>query len=461
MKILLVRAPFKPASRSDEEFGEPHFWEPVALEVIGSSVSDHDVELLDMEIDPNLEETLDSFRPDVVGVECHSVPQVYDSRDTLKRIKEHSPEIFTVVGGFGVTALTDEFHKPYIDAIVLGEGEVTFRELVKKIGKGDDFRSIEGIAYSDNGKLKYTNPRPPMTDFEESPPPDRSLCKKNFENYTHFLYGTPMQLISSSKGCRFRCKFCCVWKRLNRVVMKSPERLVKELEMAEAANVAITDDNFFHDYDRVVKIAKMVKERELQKNEYFFFATVELIAKHPSLTEMWRSLANEMFIFMGMEGIDNKSLKNLGKSATQKQNEQALRILKQNDIPFLCSFICDTSFEKDDFKRIADFVVENEIPFPMFSILTPLPGSILYEERAHELITNDWRMFDFYNVVLPTKLPQEEFYQYFDALWEISKDCTIKYVTSNVELKDVNLDLLETFIGGYKRDRKKGVQLTS
>lgn len=461
MKILLVRAGrFSSLKPRGEEYGEPLFWEPLPLEVIGAAVSDHDVELLDMELERDLEKTLDSFQPDMVGVTSHSVPQVIAARDTLERVRNHNPKIFTVVGGFGATTLSEEFNREYVDAVVIGEGEDTFRELVQAVEEGDDYRSIEGIAYSDNGKLIHTKPRSIMNDFENSPLPDRSLCKKYYRKYTHFLYGTPMQLITSSKGCDFRCKFCCVWKRLNRVILKSPERVVKELESAEAPNIGITDDNFFHDYARAEKIAKMVKERGIKKNDYFFFASVELIARYPRLTEMWRELSENMFMFVGMEAINNETLKKFGKYSSWKQNEEALRILKENNIPFLCSFICDTTFEKEDFERLANFVVDKEIPFPIFLVLTPMPGSVLYEERGHELLTRDWSQFDCYNLIVPTKMPQKEFLECYDSLWQISREHTIKYATSQMEVKDLHLDLFETFIDGYRRDRDTTVRLT-
>ncbi len=54
---------------------------------------------------------------------------------------------------------------------------------------------------------------------------------------------------------------------------------------------------------------------------------------------------------------------------------------------------------------------------PIFTVLTPLPGTPLYEEKYDELLTHNYELFDFVHSVLPTRLPRKEFYQYFTNLY--------------------------------------------
>jgi hypothetical protein len=61
-----------------------------------------------------------------------------------------------------------------------------------------------------------------------------------------------------------------------------------------------------------------------------------------------------------------------------------------------------------------------DIDQPAFTILTPLPGTELYEERRHELVTHDYLLYDVTHTVLPTRLPLERFYERFARLYSMT-----------------------------------------
>src|SRR5512139_411252 len=106
MRILLVSPP-----SGDLTIGLKHLAkvEPLGLEVIGAAVSDHQVELLDMELDTDLSGTLQRFQPDIVGASAQIV-QTYSARRVLKTAKQFNPKILTVLGGHHATLCPEEFN---------------------------------------------------------------------------------------------------------------------------------------------------------------------------------------------------------------------------------------------------------------------------------------------------------------------------------------------------------------
>ena len=92
--------------------------EPLHLEMVAATVPEHDVCILDMRLDGNLEGALKRFWPEMVAVTALT-PEVYAAQSILQRVKSFSAEIFTVVGGHHATLLPQDFFVPQVDAIAL------------------------------------------------------------------------------------------------------------------------------------------------------------------------------------------------------------------------------------------------------------------------------------------------------------------------------------------------------
>jgi len=97
-------------------------------------------------------------------------------------------------------------------------------------------------------------------------------------------------------------------------------------------------------------------------------------------------------------------------------NDRAIEIMHDNGIDIWGAFLVDPSWEERDFEGLIEYVKRKKIQFLQFTILTPLPGTQLYEETKH-LIKGGWEKFDFFHSVLPTKLPPERFYEQMANLY--------------------------------------------
>ncbi len=140
MKILLIQ----PNKAIKTIGGEDAFmFEPLALEYIAAGVMDnHDVRILDLRLERDLKNVLEEFKPDVVGITAYTV-EVNTTKMLLREIKSWNPEVFTIAGGHHATVVPEDFLEPFIDLVVMGEGVFVFREVVRRLEKGEGFEGIQ------------------------------------------------------------------------------------------------------------------------------------------------------------------------------------------------------------------------------------------------------------------------------------------------------------------------------
>ncbi|MFO8015413.1 MAG: cobalamin-dependent protein [Phycisphaerae bacterium] len=419
MKILLVQPPPPPDWVGFRRTALP---EPMAMECIGAvAVRDHDVRLIDMRFGDSLEEALESFEPDAVAVTCLTT-EVYNAQDILKAVKARDGAIVTLVGGLHASLLPADFQQPYVDAIIVGEGERTFEALLAAIDRADGrptesaLAGIDGLIWQRAGGEWAENPqRSLMPSLDNLPLPARHLAGDHKDDY-FFLFDRPHACIATSRGCPFRCNFCSVWKFYHKKCRyMSAERVVEELETVEPTAVSFVDDNFLSHVPRAWKILELIKERGIEKT-YGMQARTDTISKHPDLIAAWREVGLET-ILIGFEGATQEQLDAVCKGATIEQNERAMAILDDLGVHMWGAFIVDPQATPEDFQALKRYREEKGIIYPQFTVLTPLPGTDLYEQRKDELLTRDYRLYDALHAVLPTRLPREEFYRHFASLY--------------------------------------------
>jgi hopanoid C-3 methylase len=245
--------------------------------------------------------------------------------------------------------------------------------------------------------------------------PARHLIPHYADKY-YINFRKPLALMETARGCPFKCNFCSVWKFHDSTFReKSPERVVAELRAIEAPNVFITDDIFWMDVRRSEELARQIKAAGIKK--YFTVQTrTDIICKFPHLIEMWKDCGS-LAIFLGLESVTDEGLKSVNKSNTMANNRRALDILKEMGVGYTPNFIVDPAWDHDDFTRLRDWISETGAYNSGFSVLTPLPGTDLWETAKHQVTTHDWEMYDIIHAVLPTRLPLADFYEEYSRLW--------------------------------------------
>jgi radical SAM superfamily enzyme YgiQ (UPF0313 family) len=427
MRILLVMpTPFENGRLGLENV----VWlsEPVALTAIAAAVAEHQVRVIDLRLEPEdaLARELASFRPHVVGTTSMTT-DVYQALAVLRMARQIVPDALTVVGGHAPTLAPKEFEQPWVDVIVQGEGEITFRELVaawdQQRSSGDRrFSGIPGLRYrpSPAQPMRSNSKRVQTKNLDELPVPNRRLLRK-YQGRYFFTVARNMASIFTSRGCSYDCNFCAIWEFYERRTRYlSAEKIVDQMQACEEPFVFVLDDNFLTSKKRVLALCDELERRKIGK----FWMTqgrTDFVAENP---EIMRRLAENGLVGLlsGFESNDDDNLAALRKKNTWDNNLRANRILRELGIFATGIFMVRADWEKHQFQELYDYINTLEIGIPLVTILTPLPGTQLYRAYEHQLMTTDLRLFDLLHAVLPTRLPRAEFYAEFARSIEATKD---------------------------------------
>ena len=387
MRILLIEPAKSPVSMAGED---AFLFEPLALECLAAGVgADHEVRILDQRIDDTVEQTLEEYRPDVVGITGYTV-HVNMVKRLAERTKAWNPEVLTVVGGHHATVAPRDFESPHIDLVVIGEGVDSFREIARRFEAGEGFRSIQGVWVNTNRGLKEGVANP-ARDLDDLPFPDRSLTAA----YRHAYYSEYMQPLASirtSKGCPFRCNFCALWKIAGgKYLKREPEKIVRELAEIDEEFIFFADDESLVDATRMKRLAELIRESGIRKR-YFLYGRSDTIAKHPDLLALWRDVGLER-VFVGLEFFRDSDLEFINKGSTTDNNREAVRVLQDLGIDIYASFIVRPEFNEEDFTEFRRYYRSINLSFASFAVLTPLPGTDLFDAEKDRLLTREPEFF--------------------------------------------------------------------
>ena len=410
MRVLLIQ----PKHCSNSFVLSSSVAEPLACEILASTIPQHDVKIFDLRLEKTtLSEELTAFQPDVVGAGCVTAGY-YECVKVMKETKAINPEIITVVGGHHPTVMPQDFAKDFINFIVMGEGEKTFPELINSIDLKKDISAVKGLAIYKDGSLLFTEERP-LIDINEMPLPNRKLTSKYRNRYFRGTW-RPIACIIGSRGCSFRCTFCCQW-RLNKgkYRLRDPHLIAAELSQIEERFVGFVDDNSWENFNWVEELCLRIKDAGIHKN-YQIYARSDLIIRKPDLIEKWREIGLKS-VLLGFESFKDDDLKKLNKMNTVAKNTEAAKILKACGVDAIGYFMINPSYREEDFDRLIAYVRDLDIDQPIFVILTPFPGTKLYEDVKDQIITDNYEYFDCMHSLIPTAIPGPKFYECYRKLY--------------------------------------------
>ena len=401
------------------------------LDLVKVKIIDAKVRNLDLK---QIMEEINEFSPDIVGISCCFTIGI---NFALRIAKESKNQGYSVVlGGWHPSFTYSEVIKySFVDVIVRGEGEITFREIVKNI----NLNEIKGISFKDNGNIVNNPDRPLIRNLNKLPFPARKLRN----NGAYFqIFQMPIDVIETSRGCPFNCTFCNIhlfYRGTYRT--KSTERVIQELKIISSQNarknVLIVDDNFTANMKRVEEICDLIIAEDI-KLDLICQSRIDVIKKNPNVIKKM-SKAGFWLFFLGIESFNQKSLNEMEKKVQFRDIVEAIRILHDNDIIIIGSLLIGSSLneEEKDTDLMIKMVKKLGVDFPLYSIMTPLPGTkfrdILIEKDY--LLSSNWSEYNFTTAVnrldklskdkLEQLLSKAYYYAYFNRGW---KDTFIRLI---------------------------------
>jgi len=387
----------------------------------------HECKVIDLRIDDEEHgmEQCRQFAPDVVGLQCNFTTERNRTVRLAQRVKREMPGTFVVVGGHDASRDPKWFHHSCFDAVAAGDGEEVMPPLVDALAHDRDLAKIRGLALHRKGEWIFTGDVVSRPNLDDYPMPARHLIERYADHY-YISFRKPVALMETARGCPFKCNFCSVWKFHESTFReKSPARVVRELQAIKAEAIFITDDIFWMNVKRGEEMARQIKAAGIKK--FFTVQTrTDIICKFPHLIEMWKD-CGKLAIFLGLESVTDAGLKAVNKKNTADNNVRAIKILQDLGVGFTPNFIVDPAWTRDDFKRLKDWIDTTGAYNSGFSVLTPLPGTDLWDTAKDNVTTHDWEMYDIVHAVLPTTLSLDDFYKEYSALWRHALDVRYRY----------------------------------
>ena len=381
-------------------------------------IPDAEIQVMDCQAErkdwKDVEQQIHSFAPAVVAASGFTCNAYVCARaaDEAKRVNK---DIVTVVGGQHFTATADESLRsfPEIDYIVRGEGEQTLVELIEALREGKDVSGISGLTFRHNGGVVHTPPRPLIENLDTLPYPAYHLVERNIGTY-HFTMmagkDTKYMILEGSRGCNHKCSFCTQWKHWNGVWRtKSPKRIADEMQYLHerfgGQFLWLTDDNF--DYrKRGKELWEELRQRKFTEDiSWFFQARTDDIAENSDIVAKLRSVGNN-WILIGVENNSPEVLKEFRKGARVSDAQKAIKVLNDNDIFTQSMFVIgsrkDTS---ESIEQLRQFSVELESQLSIYTVLTPYPGTEVYENAMKQGWIEDanYAHYDMTHAIMPTE----------------------------------------------------------
>lgn len=467
MKILLINPPAENTLRGnnpsiiDEERG---YNPPLGLLYLAGYLekyTTHQIEVLDTQVEELSYEDLDrrirNIKPDVVGITAMTFTLI-DVIKTAKLVKNIAKDIKIILGGPHVYIYpTETISLPEIDFLVLGEGEITFEELLSNIHNVERLKQVKGLVFKADGKIYRTEAREFISNLDEIPHPARYLVP--YKKYSSLIAKRqPITTMITSRGCPYHCSFCARPHLGKQFRAHSAEYVLQEMEECIKLGInefLIYDDTFSIDRQRVLNICDGIINKKLNIG-WDIRARVDTIDE-----EMLKKLkqAHCERIHYGVEAGTAKILKVLKKGITLDKAIDVFRLTKKIGISTLAYFMIGSPTEtKADILETIEFAKKLNPDFVHITITTPFPATDIYKKGIEEGIikTDFWQKF----AQNPTKDFQPQYWEENLTLAELTELLTFAYKTFYTRPTYILKELLQVqSISELKRKAKAGMKV--
>jgi anaerobic magnesium-protoporphyrin IX monomethyl ester cyclase len=358
-----------------------------------------DLILVQRSVRPTIERLMREVDPDVVGLSVMTFQRKTAFR-IIELVRSLKPGVKVVVGGYD-PSLAAEAYKPDtcgVDLIARGEGELTFRELLRALENGQDFKDIAGLSYHDGRSWRDNVPRP-VHSLEGT---DIRLPNRKARVLDGYIaMGRQVDVVETSRGCTFDCGFCSIIEMRGRNFHTySFDRVIADISDAKANGaraIFIVDDNITLDVRRFAALCQAIIDNGLNDISYSVQAMTSPIAMHGETLAPLMRKAGFRYVFLGIENILEDDLVYLKASAKNSIREngkrtgnatiRAIDYLHKNKMYVVGGLIVGNPDDTIESIRTNLDFARKYVDWPYIQHPTPYPGTPMTKDfRARNLI---------------------------------------------------------------------------
>lgn len=369
-----------------------------------------DLILAQRSVRATVEKLVREWQPHVLGLSVMTFQRKTAFR-IIQLVRTLRPEVKVVVGGYDPSLAPDSYMAADtgVDFIVRGEGEVTFRELVRTLEAGRQFDSVAGLLYRDcengrDGGGWRHNPARPVHDLDggEIQLPKREA--RVLGGYT--MLGRQVDVIETSRGCTFDCSFCSIIAMRGRNFHTYTfDRVLADIRDARdrgAKTIFLVDDNITLNVHRFEALCRAIIEAGLNHVEYIIQGMTSAIANHGETLAPLMRQAGFKYVFLGIENILEDDLQFLRASAKNRAREQAtgnatgnatlraIDYLHRNKMYVVGGLIVGNPNDTRESVNANLKFASRYVDWPYIQHPTPYPGTPMTEEfRNRNLVVNE------------------------------------------------------------------------
>jgi radical SAM superfamily enzyme YgiQ (UPF0313 family) len=418
LSVLLIRP-----DPGNERFGLGPFFrvEPLGLEYIAAALDSrgHASTIIDLRFSRRLAPWIRRTRPRLVGISCMHALEYDRVRATAREIRRLSPDSFILVGGHAAAAFPGPLEAPEVDAICTDDGEEVVPAVADALAAGRPLSDVPALRLRSRDGWTATAPPSDRTGLDAVPRPARELVER-YRNRYHCLLFKPVWLIETARGCPFRCSFCSVWQLYGRSFRERSIGAVVDDFAAAGDSIFIADDLFWNHPERSLELASALRSRGVRKRWVLVQTRTDVVCRHPHLLEAWRPLAKDFDIFFGLEAASDAGLASVTKDTGVSESLEAARIARSFGYGVTGNFLVDPDWDEAQFHELWDFVKTNGFERAGYTILTPLPGTELFQKLAPVLEGQPWFKYDMHHVLWEPRLGARRFFELYAETWRRS-----------------------------------------
>lgn len=313
------------------------------------------------------------------------------------QLKKKFKDITIMVGGPEAELNYKDFCTDDIDLVYHDNGLQTLKNIWESNLKEEVLEEQSGICYKRENEWVIKEKGKPVNGFIVKP--DRTEFYRGLKKNFIFLKGK-YAISKASFSCPFHCSFCyCTKMNSGIYTERDIDEVIEEVESIDHDKIWFVDDTFFFHKERVKLFCEKIIEKGIKK-QFMAYARADFIAKNPDILPLaYRAGFRDLLI--GLEAVNDEQLKEYNKQSSKNDNVLAIKHCHENNIVCNGLFVISHKSTKQDFRKLFDFIKENNLLWPLFGILTPYKGTDAYEQYKDQLINFKAKNRDGLHVTIP------------------------------------------------------------